>query len=133
MFSRTTGIIKTLLSITRNKNKKHDKILILAKSKLNSIETLIFQALVDMEISHEEFVAIFKEKDTYEKMRENVKDVSERSSAEKQENMRLDSVILKTIKNYWAFYVLKKIYFFVCACINWLILALKHGIKLKFL
>ena len=133
MFSRTTGIIKKLLSITRNKNKKHDKIFILAKSKLNSIETLIFQALVDMEISHEEFVAIFKEKDTYEKMRENVKDVSERSSAEKQENMRLDSVILKTIKNYWAFYVLKKIYFFVCACINWLILALKHGIKLKFL
>ena len=100
MFSRTTGIIKKLLSITRNKNKKHDKIFILAKSKLNSIETLIFQALVDMEISHEEFVAIFKEKDTYEKMRENVKDVSERSSTEKQENMRLDSVILKTIKNY---------------------------------
>ena len=133
MFSRTTGIIKKLLSITRNKNKKHDKIFILAKSKLNSIETLIFQALVDMEISHEEFVAIFKEKDTYEKMRENVKDVSERSSAEKQENMRLDSVILKTIKNYWAFYVLKKNYFFVCTCINWLILALKHGIKLKFL
>ena len=133
MFSRTTGIIKKLLIITRNKNEKHDKIFILAKSKLNSIETLIFQALVDMEISHEEFVAIFKGKDTYEKMRENVKDVSERSSAEKQENMRLDSVILKTIKNYWAFYVLKKIYFFVCTCINWLILALKHGIKLKFL
>ena len=92
MFSLKTGIIKKLLSITRNKNKKHDKILILAKSKLNSIETLIFQALVDMEISHEEFVAIFKEKDKYEKMKENVKDVSERSSAEKQENMRLNSV-----------------------------------------
>ena len=41
-----------------------------AKSKLNSIETLISQALVDMEISHEEFVAIFKEKDKYEKMKE---------------------------------------------------------------
>ena len=92
MFSLKTGIIKKLLSITRNKNEKHDKILILAKSKLNSIETLIFQALVDMEISHEEFVAIFKEKDKYEKMKENVKDVSERSSAEKQENMRLNSV-----------------------------------------
>ena len=34
----------------------------LAKSKLNSIETLIFQALVDLEISHEEFIAIFKER-----------------------------------------------------------------------
>ena len=64
----------------------------LAKSKLNSIETLVSQPLVDMEISHEEFVAIFKEKDKYEKMKENVKDVNERSSAEKQENMRLNSV-----------------------------------------
>ena len=63
IFSLTTGIIKKLLSITRNKKKKHDKILMLAKSKLSSIETLIFQALIDMEISHEEFVAIFKEKE----------------------------------------------------------------------
>ena len=94
MFSLKTGIIKKLLSITRNKKKKHHKARksMLAKSKLNSIETLVSQALVDMEISHEEFVAIFKEKDKYEKMKENVKDVSERSSAEKQENMRLNSV-----------------------------------------
>ena len=63
IFSLTTGIVKKLLSITRNKKKKHDKILMLAKSKLNSIETLISQALIDMEISHEEFIAIFKEKD----------------------------------------------------------------------
>ena len=41
IFSLTTGIIKKLLSITKNKKKKHDKILMLAKSKLNSIETLI--------------------------------------------------------------------------------------------
>ena len=60
---------------------------LLAKSKLDSIETLMSQALVDMEISHEEFIAIFKEKDKYEKMKENVKNVSE-----KQENMRLNSV-----------------------------------------
>ena len=44
----------------------------LAKSKLNSIETLISQALIDMEISHEEFIAIFKEKDKYEKMKEDI-------------------------------------------------------------
>ena len=43
--------------MTRNKKKKHDKILILAKSKLNSFKTS--QALIDMEISHEEFIAIF--------------------------------------------------------------------------
>ena len=70
IFSLTTGIIKKLLSITKNKKKKHDKILILAKSKLNSTETLISPALTDMEISHEEFIVIFKEKDKYEKMKE---------------------------------------------------------------
>ena len=52
IFSLTTGIIKKLLNITRNKKKKHNKILMLAKSKLNSIESLISQALNDMEISH---------------------------------------------------------------------------------
>ena len=41
----------------------------LAKSKLNSIETLISQALIDMEISHEEFLVIIKEKDKYEDLR----------------------------------------------------------------
>ena len=41
----------------------------LAKSKLNSIETLISQALNNMEISHEEFIIIVKEKDKYERMK----------------------------------------------------------------
>ena len=62
IFSLTTGIVKKLLNITRNKKKKHDKILMLAKSKLNSIETLVSQALIDLEISHEEFNRIMKEK-----------------------------------------------------------------------
>ena len=62
IFCLTTGIIKKLLSITRNKKKKHDKILMLAKSKLDSIETLVSQALTDMEISHEEFNVIIREK-----------------------------------------------------------------------
>ena len=65
IFSLTTGIIKKLLSITRNK-KKHYKILMLAKSKLNSIETLVTQALIDMEVSNE-FAMLMKEKDKYEK------------------------------------------------------------------
>ena len=63
----------------------------LAKSKLNSIETLISQVLIDMEITHEEFVAVFKEKDKYEKMKENL-----RSENEKQEIMRLSSIKSKT-------------------------------------
>ena len=59
IFSLTTGIIKKLLSITRNKKKKHDKILMLTRSKLNIIENLIPQALIDMGKSHEEFIAKF--------------------------------------------------------------------------
>ena len=77
-FSLTTGIFKKLLNITRNKKKKHDKILMLAKSKLNSIETLISQALNDMEISHEEFITILKEKDKYERMKDNLRSESEK-------------------------------------------------------
>ena len=45
----------------------------LAKSKFNSIDTLISQALIDKDISHEEFITILKEKDTYEMMKENFK------------------------------------------------------------
>ena len=52
VFSLTTAMIKKLLSITRNKKKSHDKILMMAKSKLNSIETLVSQALIYLEISH---------------------------------------------------------------------------------
>ena len=63
----------------------------LAKSKLNSIETLVSQALINVEISHEEFIAIFKEKGKYEKMKENVRNVSE-----KQENIRLNCVNSRT-------------------------------------
>ena len=70
--------MKKLLSTTRNKKKKHDKILMLAKSKLYSIKTLVFQALSDMEITHEEFNEIIREKQKSERMKENVKNVSEK-------------------------------------------------------
>ena len=69
LFAITTGIIKKLLNITRNKKKRHDKILMLAKSKLNSIESLISQALNDLDISQEEFITILNEKDKYEKIK----------------------------------------------------------------
>ena len=57
-----TGIIKKLLSVTTNKKKKHDKILMLAKGKLDGIEILVSQGLIDMERIHEEFNAIIREK-----------------------------------------------------------------------
>ena len=59
----------------------------LAKSKLNSTETLISLALIDMDISHEEFVTILKEKDKYEKVKENL-----RSENEEYKIMRLSSI-----------------------------------------
>ena len=55
-------MIKELLNTTRNKKKKHDKILMLAKGKLNSIKSLVSQRLTDKEISNEEFTKIVKEK-----------------------------------------------------------------------
>ena len=73
ILSLATGIIKKLLTITRNKKKKHDKILMLAKSKLDSIETLASQASIDMEISHEEFNGIINKR-----MKENVRNVSDK-------------------------------------------------------
>ena len=79
IFSLTIRIIKKLLSITRNKKKKHVKILALAKSKINNIEALVSQALIDLEISHEEFITILEQKEKYEKMKENVKNVSEKN------------------------------------------------------
>ena len=92
IFSLTAGKTKKLLSITRKKKKKkHDKILILAKSKLDSIEVLTSQALINMERSHIEFITILKEKDKYEKMKDNL-----RSQNEKYEIMRLSSVKSKS-------------------------------------
>ena len=63
----------------------------MAKSKLNSIENLISQALIEMEISREEIVTILKEKQKYEEMKENVRNVSEKLE-EKTEKTRLKGV-----------------------------------------
>ena len=59
----------------------------LVKSIISSIETLISQALIDMDISQEEFITILNEKDKYEKMKDNL-----RNENEKYEIMRLSSV-----------------------------------------
>ena len=60
----------------------------LAKSKLNSIDTLISQALIDVDISHEEFITILKEKDKYENVKGNLRSENETS----YEIMKLSSV-----------------------------------------
>ena len=62
MFTVTFGVVKTLLNITRKKKKKHNKIIALARSKLNIIENLISQALIDFEITDKEFKKLFMKK-----------------------------------------------------------------------
>ena len=75
IFTVTTGVVKKLLNITRKKKKKHNKIIALARSKLNIIETLISRTLTDFDISHEEFSKIIYEKNNYEQIRDNIKNI----------------------------------------------------------
>ena len=79
LFSLTTGIIKKLLKETRKKKKKHSKIIMLAKSKLNSIETLMSQALIDLNLSHEEFKTIVNEKEKYDQIKESIRNTKSKS------------------------------------------------------
>ena len=64
-FSITTGIVKKLLKTTLNKKKKPNRIVILARIKLNSIESKISEALINNEISHEDFTTIIHEERNY--------------------------------------------------------------------
>ena len=73
VFSLPTGIIKKLLKETRKKKKKHSKIIMLTKSKLNSIASSMSQALIDLDISHEEFKTIVNEKEKYDQMKESIR------------------------------------------------------------
>ena len=68
-----TGISKPLLKLTKKRKKKHNKIIVLAKNKLNMIDTLLSSALNDSEISHEEFTNIINEVNIYENIKENIK------------------------------------------------------------
>ena len=67
----------------------YEMYVMLAESKFNSIETLMSQALGDLDISHQEFIMILKEKDRYEKMKYNL--ISENGD-EKQETIKLSSI-----------------------------------------
>ena len=61
-----TGIMKKLFKTTRNKKKKHNKIVVLAKSKLNSIESQISDALINNDLSHENFMIIINKERNYQ-------------------------------------------------------------------
>ena len=72
-FLITTGIVKKMLRRTRNRKKKHNKIFMLAKSKLNSIESKISEALINNKISHEDFSTIIKEVENYQESKESIR------------------------------------------------------------
>ena len=69
-FSLCTGLVKKLLKATRKK-KKHNKIVMLARSKLNSIEGKIF--LINNQISHEDFITITNEEINYRELKESIR------------------------------------------------------------
>ena len=82
IFAIGRGINKSLLRVTKKRKKKHNKIIVLAKSKLNMIDTLLSSALNDSKISHEEFTNIITEKNIYENIKESIKYTAELSSLE---------------------------------------------------
>ena len=83
-FPITTGIVKQLLKIVRNKKKKHNKIVMLARSKLNSMGSKISEALINNEISHEDFMTIINEEIKYRGIKESIRMMnSQRSDVEK--------------------------------------------------
>ena len=72
IFTIGTGISKSLLKVTKKRKKKHNEIIVLAKNKLNTIDTLLSSALNDSEISHEDFTNII----IYENIKENIKELT---------------------------------------------------------
>ena len=70
-FSMSTDIVKKMLKTTQKKKKKHNKIVMLARSKVNSIENKISEALINSGISHEDFATIINEEKNYREFKKN--------------------------------------------------------------
>ena len=83
-FLLCTGLVKKLLKATRNKNKKHKQIVMLARSKLNSIESKISEALINNQISYEDFITIINEERNYRELKESIR------MMEGQEDKKID-------------------------------------------
>ena len=81
IFTISTGINKSLLQLTK-KREKNNKIMTLAKNKLNMIDTLLSSALNDSKISHKEFSNIITGKNMYENIKENIKETKEEKITE---------------------------------------------------
>ena len=87
-FSICTGIVKKrLLKTTKNKKKKYNKIVMSARSKLNSIESKISEALINNEISHEEFMTVINEEKKYRELKESIRMMNSQRSDTEKNNM----------------------------------------------
>ena len=73
-----------MLKLTKKRKKKHNKITVLAKNKLSTIDTLLSSALNDSEISHEEFSNIITEANIYENIKENIKELTTEPSTKEK-------------------------------------------------
>ena len=71
-FSLSTALVEKLLKTTKNKKKKHNKIVMLARSNLNSVESKISEALRNNQISHEDFITIINEERNYRELKESI-------------------------------------------------------------
>ena len=83
-----------MLKVTKKRKKKHNKIKLLAKSKLNTIHTLLSSALNGSKISHEEFTNIITEKKFYENIKENIKEIKEEEEKSTAESSSLERTTL---------------------------------------
>ena len=72
-FSLSTGLVKKLLKTTRNMKKKHNKTVMLARSKLDSIEGKISEALINNQVTHEDFMTIINEEKNYRELKESIR------------------------------------------------------------
>ena len=112
-FSITTGLVKKFLKTTRNKKKKHNKTIMLARRKLNSIESKISEALINNEISLEDFMAVLNEETKYRELKESIRMMnSQRSDVEKvnlieegkkigiNEVIKLNEIVNNSLKQY---------------------------------
>ena len=73
-----------MLKVTKKRKKKHNKIIALAKNKLNTIDTLLSSALNDSEIGHEEISNIITEANIYENIKENIKELTTEPSTKEK-------------------------------------------------
>ena len=71
VFTACMGVVKTLLSATKKKKKKHNKIMLHASTSLSTIETLLSSSLIDFDISHEEFTKVIHKNVKYEGFKQN--------------------------------------------------------------